>query len=330
MAFTYSETQAVSDMGFDDKITQEVYDAHPFWKKLALNEQIESGGGGTKWTWPVRVKKYGKANAVGPKDKIEFIDKETRTLAAVDPKYYHGNVIIDWAKQRENKGKAKLIDIVKEKSEELKEDFMDRLNTDLWTANPNGSGIIPLSTIIDSSTSTAVAGITPTDCDTGAWVSQEDSATTKLELYGGLYGTSTYQSLSSMCNAAKFGGNGPTMHLTTKDLRSTFESLLEAHQQFNAKLGDKQMADAGFENVSFRGVGVFDDPYVPAGSWYGIDMDAFAILKDPDSYLEVTKWDKISNEYPKTMQKMMFAVLALKCIRRRTSFKMTALDSTLV
>lgn len=330
MAWTFTEAQTVSDMGFDDKITQEVYDSSPFWKKLTLNEQVESGGGGTLWTWPVRVKKYGKVNAVGARDKVDFIDKSTRTLASVTPKYYFGSAVIPWDTNRENKGKAKLIDLVKEKSEELKEDFIDRLNTDLWTSNPNGLGITPITTIVDSSTSTAVCGVTPTDCDTGAWVSMEDSATTKLELYGGLYGTSTYQSLSSMLNAAKFGGNGVTMHLTTKDLRSTFESILEAHQQFNEKLGDKQMADAGFKNVAFKGVGVFDDPYVPAGYWLGLDMDAFAILKDPDSYMEVTKWDKLSNEYPKTMQKMMFAVLQLKCIRRRTSFKMTALDSTLV
>ena len=330
MAFTYTEAQTVSDLGFDDSIHVQVYDAYPFWKKLELNEQIESKGGGRAWTYPVRVKKLDKANAVGPRDKIDFIDKETRTLASVDPKYYVGTAVIPWDKNRENKGKAQLIDLIKDKSDELTEDFMHRLNTDLWTSNPNGNGITPLTTIVDSSTSTAFAGITPTDCDTGAWVGIEDGATTKLELYGGLYGTSATQSLSSMINAAKYGKGRVTMHLTTKELRSVFESILETHQIFNAKLGDKQMADAGFENVAFHGAGVFDDPYVPAGYWLGLNMDAFAIFKDPESYLEVTKWAPISNEYPKTMQKTMFAVLALKCESRRTNFKFTALDSTLV
>ena len=330
MAFTFSEAQAVSDLGFDDAIHDQVYDDHPFWKKLELEEQVESSGGGRQWTWPVKVKQYSKANAVDPNDRVNYIDKETRTLAAVDPKYYVGTGVISWKKNRENKGKAQLIDLVKNKSEEVKEDFMDRLNTDLWTANPNGLGIEPISSIVDSSTSTASAGITPSDCDTGAWVSPEDSATTKMEFYGGVYGTTTYQSISSMTNAARFGGNGPTMYLTTKDLRSVFESILEAHQQFNAKLSDEQMASAGFKNVAFHGIGVFDDPYVPAGSFYGLDMKALYIFKDPSDYLEVTKWEKHSTEYPKAMVKSMFAVLNLKWERRRTSFKFTALDASLV
>lgn len=330
MAFTYTEAQTVSDLGFDTKMHEQVYDKYPFWKKLALNEQIESKGGGRSWTWPVRVKQYGKANAVGPRERINFVNKATRTLALVDPKYYVGTATIPWDDNRANKGKAQLIDLIKDKSEECQQDFMDRLNTDLWTANPNGNGIEPISSIVDSSTSTASAGITPTDCDTGSWVSIEDSATTKLELYGGVYGTTTYQSLSSMLNAANFGGNGVTMHLTTKDLRSVFESLLEAHQQFNAKVGDEQMASAGFKNVAFKGVGVFDDPYVPSGSWYGLDMKALAILKDPEDYLQVTKWEKHSTEYPKNMVKTMFAVLNLKWERRRTHFKFTALDASLV
>jgi hypothetical protein len=329
MAFTYTEAQAVSDLGFDDMIHDQVYDETPFWKKLQLNEQVESSGGGREWTWPVKVKQYGKANAVDPDDRVNYIAKKTRTMAYVDPKHYVGSTMISWKERQQNKGKAKIIDLVKNKSEECKEDFIDRLNTDLWTANPNGVGLEPISSIVDSSTSTASGGITPTDCDTGAWVSPEDSETTKLELYGGVYGTTTYQSISSMTNAARYGGNGPTMYLTTKDLRSVFESILEAHQIFE-KLGDKQMADAGFKNVSFHGVGVFDDPYVPAGSFYGLDMKALAIFKDPDDYLEVTKWEKHSTEYPKAMVKAMFAVMNLKWERRRTSFKLTNLDASLV
>lgn len=330
MAFTFTEAQAVSDLGFDDMIHDEVYDSTPFWKKLVLNEKVESSGGGRQWTWPVKVKAYGKADAVGPRDRINYVDKETRTLAAVDPKYYVGTGVIPWDKNAENKGKAQLIDLIKDKSKEVKEDFIHRLNTDLWTANPNGLGIEPISSIVDSSTSTASAGITPTDCDTGTWVSIEDSATDKFELYGGVYGTTTYQSLASMTNAANFGGNGPTMYLTTKALRSVFEAYMQANQNFNTLLGDEQMVSAGFKNIAFNGVGVFDDPYVPAGSFYGLDMDALAILKDPDSYLEVTKWEKHSVEYPKHMVKAMFARLQLKWIRRRTHFKFTALDASLV
>jgi len=267
---------------------------------------------------------------VGPRDKIDFIDKETRTQAEVDPRYYVGYSVIPWDKIAENKGRAQKIDLVADKTTELKDDFMDRLATDLYTSNPNGIGIIPLPTWVDSSTSTACAGITPTDCDTGSWVSKEDSATTKLELYGGLYGTSTYQSLSSMMNACKFGKHGVNFPLTTPKLKSVFESILETHQVFNAKLGDKQMADAGFENVAFHGAGVFADNYCTDNYWYGLDMRTIFLLKDPEYYLDITPWKEITAEYKFSLQKTMCARIQLKFDMRRVHFKFTALDSTLV
>jgi hypothetical protein len=325
----YTEAQAISDNGFDDVLHSQVYDNVPLLIKLKDMKQVQSGGGGRQWTWTIRIAKFGKANAVDPRADITYVAKETRTEVLDTPKYYLVSNILPWDKLRENKGKAQKIDLIADATKELKEDMDDRIGTDLYTANPNGNGITPLSTIVDSTATYAGLAYNDAAIDTGSWNSIEDSATTKLELYGGVYGTSTNNSLSSMVNAATFGKNGPGFHLTTKDLKSVFEAALEAQKiyQVNAKLGDKTMANAGFDSVLFKGSPVVADPYCPAGSWYGLDLDAFFLLYDPDFYFKPTKWEKLGSEQEYALKKNLATVIQMKCDRRRTSFKFTALDA---
>lgn len=329
---TYNEAQAISDKGFDKSLHVQVYDSNPFYMKLKEMKQVQSKGGGRYWTWNARIAKLGRANAQDPRADQTYVMKETRTQVEDTPKYYTVNNIIPWDKLRENKGPAQKVDLIKDATKELKEDMEDRLSTDLWTANPNGEGITPLSTAVDATSTYAGLAYNDASIDTGAWNSQEDSDTTKLELFGGIYGTSTYQSLSSMVAASQFGNNGPTMHFTTKELKALYGALLEQQGQYNlnGKTGDKKLLDAGFDNLLYKGAPVVADPGIPAGSWYGLDMKAFFLLYDPEYWMQTTKWERVGTHQNYSLIKNMCAVIQLKCDRRRTSFKFTELDATLV
>jgi hypothetical protein len=329
---TYTEAETISRDGFNDALTQTVYDSVPLIVKLKSMKKMLDKGGGDKWTWPVRIAKFGKANAVDPRGDIDYIAKETRTQIYDVPRYYEVPGLIPWDKLRANKGDSQKIDIIADAFAEMKEDMDDWLGTDIYTANPNGLGITPLTTIVDATATYGGLAYNDASITSGAWHSAEDSATTKLELFGGLYGTSTYQSLSSMCNYATFGKNGPNFHLTTKDLKSTFESQLESQKvyQVNTKVSDKTMADAGFENVLFKGAPVIGDPYCTAGSWFGLDTRVFDLLYDSEYWMKTTPWEKPSSAQQYAMKKNLCAVLQLACSNRRVNFKFTALDSTLV
>lgn len=323
---TYSEAQAISNDGYDDVLTKQVYDSVPLLKKIQSMKRTQSAGGGIYWTWPVRIKKLDKAQAVNPRADQTYINEETRTQIYVSPRYYTVQNVIPWDKLRENKGEAQKVDLVADATKELKEDMDDRLATDLYTANPNGFGIDPITTIIDSTASYGGLDYNDSDIETGAWNAQEDSSTTKLELYGGLYGTSAEQSLSSMTNAATFGAQKPNYHLTTRELKSLFESMLESQvvrQVSNSKLSS---ADAGFENVLFKGAPVVGDPYCTAGTWLGIDLSSLYLLYDPDYYFKATKWERVGPAQEYALKKNLCTVIQLKCIRRKTNFKFTALD----
>jgi hypothetical protein len=314
MALTLAEVNVVSSRNFDKPMTQQVYEDSPFFLKLKKNRAIKWDGG-TEIQFPIRYRKLGRADAVGEDQRVGFETKSTRTAGVDSWTYYNVDAMITWAERVKNTGKARIVNLLAEKAEEMEQDMQDRFATDLHTTNPNGLGFNSLAAIVDSAASYAGIAV----ADASAWASGEDSTTTELVLYGS-------GSLSYMINAATFGKYGPDMHLTTKDLASKFESLIEPQKRYT----DKEMADAGFKNVTFHGVPIFGDPFAVAASWYGLCMKVFELRYHPDFNFDVSEWVTLFQAgFPRNFGKVMSWTGNLICKMRKCNFKFTALDYTI-
>jgi len=314
MAFTISEANAVSQKWYQkDALFQEVYDDDPFLATLKGKNKITISGG-TAVDWTVRVVQLLQSHFVGAREQIPIVGKETRTGAEVEWGYAVGSTAIHWDERVKNDGPQAIVNLLADKHKELKEDFSENLSTVLW--GTDSTHISPIATVVDSGL--AYAGITVSDA--ASWASTEDSSTTILTLFG--TGSLTY-----MRNQSKFGKHLPTHHYTTYDLQSKYESLLQPQQRYEF---DQKVANLGFDNVLFYRKPVIGNSFVSAGDWFGLDMDAFALAVKTGEDKEVTDWfDLKAQGFPKAMGKFMTSVCNLKCDRRRTSFKFTALDYTL-
>ena len=315
MALSINELNAVSKKYFDSTLTQQVYEKSPFFAKLKADKKIKTDGG-TSMQWTIRYKKLDSAKATGPRAKVDFQSKETRTGADIGWTYYDAQTLIHWDELVKNSGKGKIINLLKDKSTELLEDIQEKLYSAIFaTSGTSGTDMEFLARIIDSAD--AYAGIAVSDAS--EWASTEDSSTTTLKLYGN-------GSLAYMRNQATFGTNEPTLHITTRDLVSKFESLLQPQQRYE----DKKMANLGFHAMTFHGVPVLGDSHCPAGYWYGIDMTAFELREHSNYGLNVGEWfDLPQAGYPNAKAKYVSWVGNLLARRRKTSFKFSALDYTL-
>lgn len=314
MALSVTEANTVSQMDFDKVIVDNPYDNCPFYVKLKQKNRIVPGG--TKITWPIRYQQLGRANAVGANDRVVYEKKDTRTQAQLDWAYYIVDALITWEERVKNTGKNQIVDLIADKSAEIKEDMEDRFATDLFTSNPNGKGFSSLATIVDSSDS--YAGISPTDA--ANWAAIEDSTTTQLVLYGG--STSLYGLISQ----ATFGTKKPNFHLTNDLMRGKFESLLEPQKRYE----DKEMAKAGFTSVMFHSAPVIGDPYCPDGAWYGLCMDVFWLVYHTKYNMKLTPWEEMPQAgFPHALARTLSWVGNIKCKERKVNFKCTALDETL-
>ena len=311
MALDIAEANAVSTKYYDKSMTQQVYEDSPFFTKLKNNEAIKTDGG-TDIQFPIRYRKYGRADAVGSNQQVSFEQKTTRTGGVLDWTYYNVDTMISWDERVKNSGKPRVINLLADKAEEARQDMMDRFATDLYTTNPNGLGFTSLATIIDAADSYAGIAV----ADAAAWASPEDSSTTELVLYGA-------NSLSYMVNQATFGKYTPDLHLTTRDLASKFESLIEPQKRYQ----DKEMADAGFRNVTFHGVPVLGDVFCTASSWFGVCTKVFELRYHPDWNFDVSPWESLFQAgFPRAMGKVMSWTGNLCAKMRKCNFKFTALN----
>lgn len=315
MAFTINELNAVSKKYFDSTLTQQIYEKSPFFAKLKADKQIITDGG-VSIQWPVRTSKLGKAGSTGARTQVIFDSVETRTGADIPWVYYDSETMLHWDEKVANSGKGKIIDLAKDKAQELLEDLREALYASIFsTSGVSGTDLETLDRII--SAADTYGGIAVADA--AAWAGVEDSTTTTMKLYGA-------GSLSEARNNATFGTDQPTMHITTRDLVSKYESLLQPQQRYE----DKQMANLGFANITFHNKPVIGDVFCPAGYWFGIDMTAMELRVHKDNNMKVTDWFELKQAgYPNALAKYVAFVGNLMARRRRTSFKFSALDYTL-
>lgn len=315
MSLSITEANTVQTKYFDRKKLSynQVYEEDPFLSQLKRSNKVITRGGNSI-QFPLRYRKYGRADATGPDAQIRFEKKTTRTAGEADWKYYNVDSMITQEEQVKNDGKPKIIDLLADKEEEMRQDLTDRLATDLYTSNPNGYGMDSLATIVDSAASYAGIAV----ADMSVWAATEDSSTTELVLYGA-------NSLSYWLNSATFGKRKPTIIEADRNLASKFESLVEPQKRY----ADKKTADAGFSNVTFHGIPVVGNVYIPSNTLYGLCVEDFELRISPDFDFETTPWtDLFSAGFPWTMGRVISLVCNLVCKMRRTNFKATALDYT--
>ena len=318
MALSIDEANAVSSKYFDKTITDQVYENSPFYVKLKSMGNVSTDGG-TSIQFPIKITKLAQTGFVGPRQQVSYSQKETRTGAVLDWKYLIGQTMISWDERVKNSGKPQIVNLLRDKNSELKDDVRDIFSTALYATSPGSDDISSLPEIIDSTTT--YAGIAYTDA--AEWTATEDTSTTELILYGS-------GSLSYMMNQATFGSNKPDLILTTRDLWSKFESLIEPQKRYYGNKDNSALGKAGFTTLQFHNADVVSDVYCTAKSMFGIDSSAFNIVHSPDFNFKTEEWTKLEQAgYPYAMMKTCAWVGNIKCIRRKSNFKFTLLDYTI-
>lgn len=310
---TIDEINTVSSKYYDKGIKQQVYEESPLVQKLKAKKNL-SAQSGTQVQFGIRARKLGQAGSVNPRERITYLQKETRTAAVLDWKYYVGKTMMQWDEYVKNSsGKAQIINLLAEKSKELTEDIQDKLDDELYATSQGSDSFSSLDTIIDSSTT--YAGISVSNA--AAWKSTEDTTTTKLVLYG----SST--SLAHQFNLTTFGKERPSLVITTRDLKDKIESLIEPQKRYsNGDLGK-----IGFDTINFKGSEVVGDYNCPTGYLFGIDIDNWEIVYNGKAGFVVDPWvSLVQAGFPRATVKIATCVMNIICKLRKTNFKYTALN----
>lgn len=314
MALSITEANAVSTKYFDGTLGIQVYDSGPLFAKLKSKNQVTLDGG-TQIQFPIRYKEAGTAAAVSARQQLSYSQVETRTAGAVDYARYANHALISWDEREGNAGDAKIINLMKDKFTELEDDLAEKMQDDLFATTAVTNGLTPLATIVDSADSYAGIAV----ADAAAWAGGEDSSTTRLVLYG------TSASLAAMMNASTLGSKKPDLIVTTRNLFSRLESLVEPQKRYE----DVDMAKIGFVNVSFHGATAVADSHCPSTYLYGLCMGEWELRVHKDFNFKTTDWRELDQVgFPNALVKVVSWSGNIICRTRKVNFKYSALDYT--
>lgn len=314
MALSITEANAVSTKYFDGTLGVQVYDSSPLWARLK-SKNLVTLDGGSAIQFPVRYKESGTAQALGARTQLAYTQVETRTAGVVEYGRYANHAMISWDEREANSGSAKIINLMKDKYKELEEDLYEKMADDLFATTAVTNGLTPIDDIVDSADTYAGIAV----ADAAAWAGQEDSSTTRLTLYG------STGSLATMMNNATLGSKKPDLLLTTRNLFSKLESLVEPQKRYE----DVEMAKIGFVNVQFHGATAVADAHCPTTYLFGLCTDEWELRVHKDFNFKATDWRELDQVgFPNALVKVVSFSGNIICRNRRVNLKYSALDYT--
>ena len=317
MALSVTEANAVQSKYFDKTMIQIAYEASPFWKML-VNRYKKKYPGGTAWTFPVRYKQLGRFRSISPREQLVFGSVQTRTQGEITPAYYEVDTLINWDERLQNKDEPKIVDLLRDRSSELMQDFHEGMATDVWTQSTAAYPLTAVPTMVGASDT--YANIAAADIANGNWASVIDTTTTKVKIYGS-------GSISEAINLATFGDREPTDIFTTRQLYTKVEELAAARQQ--TTMADEGVRNLGVPNFKYLDKRFIKEPFMPTGDMYGLNMNEISLKVHPDADPYVSEWtDLMVAGRPQAMAKVLMWSGQLFTKTRDTHFKFTALVYT--
>jgi len=260
--------------------------------------------GGANLMVPLMYGKNTTAKSYSGYGIIDTTPQEGLTAASYLWAQYAATISISGLEDRiQNVGTAAIIKILESKVTQAEMSLADKMDIDLWATSVTGTNINTVQTVVDQTTT-----IGQVSKSSNSWWQSQLVASGSFAARGpsdmrNLYNTITNQSLAK---------GAPDLICSDQ---STFQ-YYEGTVQPQIRYSDTDMADAGFENLRFKGATMTYDPNTPSGNLFMLSSDALKLVTNKGTNFITTKFIQPSNQDAKVAQLLWAGQLASDNIRR--------------
>jgi len=318
------------------KVVDTVLSGNVITMRLLNNAESWSG---EKIIVPIKVTSSSANGSFNPYDVFDTTRNDTRVKMEFGPRAAYQSVTISGLEEAVNKGKEKVLDLVRTEMESAEQDFADILGDQMYSdGTGNGGADIDglIAAVDDSSNVDSYGGLSRT------------TYTTIQSYYVDLAGALTLTALATLIDATTYGTDRPTLIVTTIDVWSDYEALLQPTIRMNldavglpmvtkstpkggADRGGNLKGDVGFAALMFRGIPIVADQKCPSGNmwalnekylkWYALEHADNVMVKPTSENIEGvytdqdipvvswTGWKKPVNQDAKTGQFIIYGNL---------------------
>lgn len=282
------------------KLTDNIFSARPLFYALTNGQTIRRISGGAKIVVPVIMAKNTTAASYEGADTISVVAQTGISAAEYDWKQYAATVTINGIEEAQNNGEAQIIDLLEGKIMQTEETIIENMNTMLWGLGTGNSGKDwhGVAQLVDSAGT--VGGIDPTASGNGNWASTETAAT-------GSPANLTIAQMAKLYNDISVGNDQPTIVMATQTGYEAYEALLQPQLRYS----DASVADAGFQNLLFKGAPVTFDGSCTANTMYMLNTKYLRLVAHNDVWFKPTPFVRPTNQDARFAQILCYGNLTV-------------------
>ena len=263
---------------FKKQIEDQIFDVYPLlsWLNGKLGIAIRGKtvkrvlSGGESIVEHLLFEQNSTVDSYAGAEVIDTTLQEGHTIARFNWKQYAGTVGITGLERRSNMGEAQLINLLNAKAEQLAMSMRDRMSIDAWASSEGNGGknLTPMGLIVDSTG--AVGGLNPTTY--GWWAATETTS--------GSFASQGLDDMRTTFNTVSWGNDKPDIIFTEQTPFEFYEKALQPQERFTSN----KVADAGFLNLTFKGVPIVFDRDCSSSEMYFLNSKyvSFCVHKDAD------------------------------------------------
>ena len=263
------------------QLTDNVFTARPFTYWLTEKGRIRMVSGGAQIVEPLVHGLNDTVASYSGYETISVADQTGISAAQFDWKQYAASIAISGIDEAKNNGEAEIINLLEAKIMQAEESMREGFSTMFYGDGTGNSGKNwnGLGNIIESGNT--VGGINSATAGNEFWRSYEENTA----------GALTLAQMNTAYNSVSKGNDNPDLILATQTLYEKYESLLTP----NLRYTDTKTADAGFQNLLFKGAPVMFDTAAPAGNMFFVNSKYITLVGHSDKWFAQTDFVRPEN-----------------------------------
>ena len=274
------------------KITDNIFNATPFWYMMTSKNRRRSEDGGKWIEEPLMYGKNSSVTSFGKGDTFAIQETDFVTAAIFNWKYVGGSIVRYWVDEQKNKGKNKVIDIITTAYDNLEISMIDALETQLFSDGTGNGGkdINGLANLVADLPTTGIVG--GLNRATYTWWRNQYNSMSGIDV--GVYLRPRMVTKFNDCGQQ---GNGitrfPNMIVCAQDVYEAYESEMTEMRQVTSNA----VGDLGFGDLVFKGQPMTWSPACGDGRLYMLNTNFITWVYDPDADFDMTEWKPVPTQY---------------------------------
>jgi len=302
MALPLDTILATTLANYLPKLEDNIFSARPLVFFLKEAGQVRTISGGARIQLPLIYAVNSTAGSYAGYDAIPTTPQDGIGAAGYDWKQYAVSISISGIEEAKNNGEEEVIDLLEAKimqAEETTYEKMDQMFFGDGTGN-GGKDWNGLGNLVNQNTTTVG------DIDPAAQTWWQSYRETTAEVLGLAKMTTAY-------NTVSVGNDRPNAIITTQTLFEKYESLLQPQLRFS----DSKTADAGFQNLLFKGTPITYDTYVGTGIMYFLNTKYLRLTGHKDVWWKPTPFVRPENQDARYAQILTYGNLCVSNRKRQ-------------